>query len=118
MLIVQALNQMNNEWQRLFNFEIYIGDDATWQNNPKCPGSPFLETGTEYIYDTVKAQSYWPGGVEAWCNMEGRYTTVVADYTSKSGNTQLTPSLCQFGVFGTRYIRVTPFIDSVSVQAG
>ena len=26
----------------LQNFEIYIGDDPSWANNPKCPGGPFL----------------------------------------------------------------------------
>ena len=24
----------------------------------------------------------WPNGLDEWCNMEGRYVTIVADYYS------------------------------------
>ena len=50
----------------------------------------------------------WAFGIEAWCNMEGRYTTVVADYAPIITNyATITPSICDFAVLGTRYIRDT-----------
>lgn len=66
----------------LLNLEIYIGDDPEWANNPKCPGGPFLTTTDANSYYTGQYGTDWVFGVEAWCNMAGRYTTLVADYSS------------------------------------
>ena len=67
----------------LQNFEIYIGDDPEWANNPKCPGGPFMNINdlTSYNYNSFKGAHDWVHGKEIWCNMEGRYTTLVADFT-------------------------------------
>ena len=63
------------------NLEIYIGDDSEWENNPKCPGGPFLTASDPRSYYDGRYGKDWVFGVEAWCNMAGRYTTLVADYS-------------------------------------
>ena len=42
-----------------------VGDDPNFKNNPKCAGSPF--------YPTLPTTGV---GIEASCNMDGRYMTV------------------------------------------
>ena len=46
----------------------------------------------------------WKYGVELWCNMEGRYTTIVADFSSLSGQ-DYSMSICTLSVMGTKYTR-------------
>ena len=47
----------------------------------------------------------WSFGKEVWCNLEGRYVHIVADYSHLSG---ATVSLCHLGIMGTKYVRDTP----------
>ena len=61
----------------------------------------------------------WAGGKEAWCNMPGRYTTIVADYNEDINSYHwFKPSLCSIGIFGTRYIRNEPLRGSLPVRMG
>ena len=45
----------------------------------------------------------WNYGAEIWCNLEGQYTTIVADLTDLSGAYEM--SICNLGVMGTQYVR-------------
>ena len=45
-------------------------------NDPKSYSTVLLNG--EYV-------SMWNYGAEIWCNLEGRYTTIVADLTELSG---------------------------------
>ena len=92
------------------NYEIYIGDDATYTNNAKCPGGPFMQTSNDSNYafvsyddngtprDNVKVWNY---GRENWCNLQGRYTTIVADLSQLTGSYEM--SLCNVAIMGTKY---------------
>ena len=45
-------------------------------------------------------------GKEVWCNLEGRYMSIVANFTDvDSTDTDYTISLCHVAVMGTEYIR-------------
>ena len=56
-----------------------------------CAGGPFMQTDDpenyttwSYSYDeniNKDGNQLWKFGKEIWCNMEGRYTTLVADFT-------------------------------------
>ena len=48
----------------------------------------------------------WAYGKEIWCNTEGRYTHIVADWTGTPAQaSDYEMSLCQLGIMGTEYIR-------------
>ena len=52
--------------------------------------------------------------------MQGRYTTIVADYSdlmASSGSIDYMPSLCDFGIFGTSYVRDQTVPSSLEVSA-
>ena len=103
--------------------EIYIGDSLEWADNPKCPEGPFLRTDDSSNYyewfSSAGSGEDWAFGIEAWCNMPGRYTTVVADYSSiMSTYLAITPSICDFAVLGTRYIRDDPVPEQIELNAG
>ena len=54
------------------DFEIYVGNDPDYNNNVKCAGGPYLPFDSGFNdYET------WPGGFEAWCNLEGEYVTIL-----------------------------------------
>ena len=59
----------------------------------------------------------WNYGKEVWCNMEGRYLHVVADYAHAS-QTDYSISLCTVGVFGTKYIRDTDLETEIKIDTG
>ena len=74
--------------------QIYIGNDSEIAtNNNLCPGGPYLniDDPSNWIDDPDDANNYdykvWKYGLEAWCNLGGRYVHVVADLASKSGDT-------------------------------
>ena len=54
-----------------------------------CPGGPF--SGTQ----------------EIWCNKEGQYTIIVADYSGSTRLDNFEVSVCSFAVMGTKYQRNT-----------
>ena len=47
--------------------------------------------------------SWWKYGKEVWCNLEGQYTTIVADLSGLTGSYEM--SLCNIGIMGTKYVR-------------
>ena len=48
----------------------------------------------------------WTYGKEAWCNLQGRYTYIVAHLTHLVSISALyNISLCQLGIMGTEYVR-------------
>lgn len=74
------------------NFEIYVGDDPSYTKNTKCAGGPFL-TDSDWV----------DFGEEIWCNKQGRYTTLVANYQSEP--IPYSMGICSVGIFGTQYGR-------------
>ena len=62
-----------------FSYEIYIGDNANYQDNPKCAGGPFMNGQDHDSYTVYGSTWQYKYGHEAWCNMEGRYVHIVAD---------------------------------------
>ena len=63
-------------------------------------------------------QNLWTHGKEAWCNLQGRYTTIVADYATQSSLSTIEPSICDLGVFGTLYVRDQSILDTFTVTKG
>ena len=65
--------------------------------------------------------SCWTYGQEQWCNMEGRYTFIVADLShlntsaAASGTYKYQMSLCFFGIMGTKYVRDEPIKESMDI---
>jgi hypothetical protein len=57
----------------------------------------------------------WKYGKEIWCNLEGRYTHIVADLSGLRGSYEM--SLCHLGIMGTEYIRSTPLPASLDISA-
>ena len=82
------------------NFEIYVGDDPSYAKNTKCAGGPFLAGAIDW-------------GEEIWCNRQGRYTTLVANYQSESAPYSM--GICSVGIFGTQYARSVAAPDRVTV---
>ena len=56
----------------------------------------------------------WNYGAEIWCNLEGQYTTIVADLAILSGAYEM--SICNLGVMGTEYVRIGSVPTSISVE--
>ena len=56
----------------------------------------------------------WNFGVEVWCNVEGQFVTIVADFTEKSGESYEL-SICSLGIMGAEYVRVTPAPTAIDV---
>ena len=88
---------------------------------PEDPNSYVKVTASGY---QAPPEGMWKFGHEAWCNMEGRYLTIVADLSSQAGKTStLAPrgyemSLCHLGLFGALYKRTTPVPSSLEVLIG
>ena len=102
---------------------LYIGNDPIATKNQLCPGSPFMTIDADsdgWYYDEStygrSAGNAWTYGVEAWCNMEGRYLHIVADLS------HLTPpytmSLCSLGIMGSRYVRDEPVPETLELVQG
>ena len=62
---------------------------------------------TSGIYNFAAPEPFWNYGVEVWCNLEGRYVTLVADLANLKG-TSYEQSLCSFGIMGVKYVRDAP----------
>ena len=126
LLVVQDLfdglfpNAHINTNEFLQNLEFYIGNDTDYTKNAKCPGGPFMVVGdyeksyTFGAYNSQEASYLWNYGVEAWCNLEGRYVTIVADLTELIAPYEMT--ICSLGIMGAEYVRLTPMPSSVDVS--
>lgn len=78
-----------------------------------------MRTDDPNSYITGTYGDDWAFGKEAWCNMQGRYTTIVADYSHiMDSYSEITPSICDFAVFGTRYIRDGSVPEQFELFAG
>ena len=59
------------------NYDVHIGDDPNYLNNPKCAGSPFMRTDDPNSYTSGTYTMYgdsgdmWNFGAEIWCNLAG-----------------------------------------------
>ena len=107
----RAPHEHTNKNEYFQNYDIHIGDDPNHLNNPKCNKSgTFMRKDDNSNYVTVtyehNGQSYpnqqvWKYGGEHWCNMQGRYTTIVADLSHLVGAYEM--SLCNVAIMGTKY---------------
>ena len=59
-------------------WEVYIGNDPLWSNNPKCAGGPHLSSTYEDYWDELADKLVPAYGFEVFCNMPGQYTFFVA----------------------------------------
>ena len=59
----------------------------------------------------------WNYGVEAWCNLEGRYVTIVANLTHLSGESY-EQTLCSLGIMGAEYLRNVELAESIQIYSG
>ena len=57
----------------------------------------------------------WNYGVEAWCNLEGQYVTIVADVAHLS-TASYEMTICSLGIMGVEYVRATPLLTTVEVN--
>ena len=115
---------------RFSDFYIYIGDNADYTLNPLCPGAPFqrdLEGVTNSgFYDQMANDPYtstpyyeWMYNSETWCNMQGRYTHIVKDFTSVFVlDPNFESSICTVGIMGTKYVRDELVTASVTTVEG
>ena len=56
-------------------------------------------------------QQVWKYGGEHWCNLQGRYTSIVADLSGLTGPYEM--SLCNVAILGTKY-KITDEINQVT----
>ena len=73
-----------------------------------CEGGPFLRVDdpnnwSDYYFDD-DWREVWNFGVEAWCNLKGRYTHIVGDMSVQT-LPDYKQRICQLGIMGTRYMR-------------
>ena len=85
-----GLYGFRKDW--LQNVEVYIGEDPdAYSNNHKCPGGSFLnKNDSSNFYTDGNTNNFdndlaWVYGFEVWCNIEGRYTHIVADLSHQKG---------------------------------
>ena len=57
----------------------------------------------------------WNYGKEIWCNMKGQFVSIVADFSSLSGQ-QYSASICSLGLMGAEYIRDSQIPDYIEVN--
>ena len=57
----------------------------------------------DYVLSFSSNSFMWKYGAEVWCNKPGQYVTIVADLTTLVGSYEM--SVCNLGVFGTKYER-------------
>ena len=55
-------------------------------------------------------------GEEVWCNLEGQYTTIVADFNDLVVGTKFNVNICSLGVMGTKYVRSAEITKSLKVE--
>ena len=68
-------------------------------------------------YSDAKSGKLWRYGFEAWCNLEGRFVTLVGDL-SHMENQYYEQTLCALGIFGVEYVRDADLPRIVEVVHG
>ena len=98
-----------NENEFFRNYKIYIGTEPNHTGNSPCPGGPFMQRTDSNSFgahhDGSGTPHFWKYGSESWCNMEGQYVHIVADFKDTLYPTYIA-SVCSIGVLGTLYERV------------
>ena len=92
-LIIESIKNLNIEvahTEKFQNYNIYIGNDSDYTQNSKCAEGPFMQTEDHANYHTwTKGDDVYPdiwnSGKEIWCNLEGRFMHVVADFAHLAG---------------------------------
>ena len=87
------------------NWEVSIGKSLKHDENPLCPGDPFLSPNYGDYIDENALENFYPTpnaahGFKKFCNMSGRYTFFIAKKVPK-----ISLSICSVGVFGPSYKR-------------
>ena len=88
-----------------------------------------LDTGSDGWYydartasDGVNGGTAWTYGIEKWCNLEGRYMYIIADFShllqSPYSYSTYTMSLCNLGIMGTKYEHNEPPPTEITLEKG
>ena len=73
-------------------------------------------TTISYAAEGGYTGDFWNFGKEIWCNKEGQYTTIVADFKHLANKENFYPGLCSLPIMGTRYIRDTNIASTLSLD--
>ena len=71
---------------------------------------------TQNYHDWRTWTNLWSYGHEAWCNLEGRYTHIVADLSHLAGQ-GYSMELCSVGIMGTQYVRDEPLPETLEIAS-
>ena len=100
----------NDKLNHISEFYLYVGFFEDYKLNTPCPGGPYAypDDGTYGTYECDKCYmgTQWVNGVEAWCNMNGRYVNFVRKddaQMSLLGAGDLT--ICTFGVIADNSVK-------------
>ena len=63
---------------------------------------------SSYSMDPWRNVEIWNWGKEVWCNMQGKYTTIVADWSLPAAVGTYEMRLCNLGIMGTEYVHSPP----------
>ena len=82
-----------------------------------------LDTSSDGWYDDPKlGQRVWTYGKEIWCNLQGRYTYIVAEFGHLFEYiyplTTYKMRLCQLGIMGTEYVRNEEILTEMVLEQG
>ena len=98
--------------------EIYIGNNQSNKNydkvNPPCEINGVNRFMVDHPDNYITDLKYFPYGMEVWCNMPGKYVTIVADLNNLAQNVATRDykmSICNLGLFGTIYQQSGPIQD-------
>ena len=68
----------------------------------------------ELIMNGKSEGNLWNYGAEVWCNMPGQFVTILADLSTL--NNAYLMSVCNLGIFGTKYEHPTPIPSQISIK--
>lgn len=64
---------------------------------------------TDVDYSSLSGYAYdgkaWKYGGEHWCNLQGRYTTIVEDFSGLNAQDE-SQLICNVAIMGTEYVRL------------
>ena len=102
----------------LQNIEIFVGNNSDWRENQSCgtyladPSNTSNNPDYTSMYD---GGLLWSFGIEAWCNLEGRYVHFIGDYSSYDDSIV---TVCHLAVMGTKYVRDIAVVEEVTLYPG
>ena len=83
----------------LSEFNLYVGNDSDYTNNVQCAGGPFAFPVDSDYGTWTESSTSWVNGVEAWCNLSGKYVSFVRESTASPALNDVV--LCTFGVISS-----------------